>query len=211
MTTTSKPVDTGTDTGTDTRGSRERILESAIRLLRKQGYSSTGIKQIVEEGNAPLGSVYHHFPGGKDQLTIEAIETAGGRIGRTLAALGDVVDIPAAINNYFVVHAHRLRDSDWEFGCPIANVSQETAAGNEPIRDACTRVFAEWRTTLGAVFTAAGVPDRDAEELATFVLTSYEGALTMSRAMHDIQPLVVAGAAVASVVESHLDAVHRAR
>lgn len=201
------------DTGTgpkDAGGSRERILESAIRLLRRQGYASTGIKQIVEEGHAPLGSVYHHFPGGKEQLTIEAIEVAGERVRRTLATLGDVADVPAAVNNYFVVYAQRLRDSDWELGCPIANVSQETAAGHEPIRAACTRVFDSWRSTLGAVFTDAGVPERDAGELATFVLTSYEGALTMSRAVHDVQPMLVAGAAVASVVHSHLGDTPRA-
>jgi TetR/AcrR family transcriptional regulator, lmrAB and yxaGH operons repressor len=201
---------TRVDTGTDNRGSRERILEAAIRLLRRQGYASTGIKQIVEEGDAPLGSVYHHFPGGKEQLTIEAIETAGERIRRTLATLADVADVPAAVNNYFVVYAERLRDSAWELGCPIANVSQETAAGNEPIRAACTRVFDTWRETLARVFTDAGVAERDADELATFVLTSYEGALTMSRAVHDTRPLVVAGAAVASVVHSHLGDTPRA-
>jgi TetR/AcrR family transcriptional repressor of lmrAB and yxaGH operons len=194
----------------DARGSRERILDAAINLLRRQGYSATGIKQIVDEGNAPLGSVYHHFPGGKEQLAIEAIDTAGDRIGRTLASAGDVPDLPAAMNNYFVVHAHRLEDSGWELGCPIANVSQETATGNEPIRAACTRVFDSWRATLAEVFVSAGVAPRDADELATFVLTSYEGALTMSRAMHDIQPMLVAGAAVASVVHSHLGETPRA-
>ena len=192
------------------KGSRDRILDAAIRLLRRQGYAATGIKQIVEEGNAPLGSVYHHFPGGKEQLAIEAIEEAGARIGRTLATSADVDDLPAAMNNYFVVHAHRLRDSEWELGCPIANVSQETAAGNEPIRAACTRVFDSWRDTLAGVFASAGVPARDADELATFVLTSYEGALTMSRAMHDVQPMLVAGAAVASLVHSHLGDTPRA-
>ena len=196
MTTTTKPV--------ESPGSRERILDATIRLLRRQGYASTGIKQIVEEGNAPLGSVYHYFPGGKEQLAIEAIETAGERIRRTLDTVGDVPDIPAAMNNYFVLHGERLRDSEWDLGCPIANVSQETAVGNEEIRGACTRVFDSWRATLSAVFVKAGVPARDADELATFVLTSYEGALTMSRAVHDIQPMIVAGAAVAALVDSHL-------
>jgi len=197
-------------TTVESPGSRERILDAAIRLLRKQGYASTGIKQIVEEGAAPLGSVYHHFPGGKEQLAIEAIETAGERIRRTLAAAAEVPDIPAAMNNYFVVHAHRLRDSEWALGCPIANVSQETAVGHESIRAACTRVFDSWRSTLSEVFMRAGVAARDADELATFVLTSYEGALTMSRAVHDIQPMLVAGAAVASVVHSHLGDTPRA-
>jgi len=196
MTATTQPV--------EPPGSRERILDAAIRLLRRQGYASTGIKQIVEEGHAPLGSVYHHFPGGKEQLAIEAIETAGERIRRTLATTGAVPDIPAAMNNYFVVHAQRLRDSGWELGCPIANVSQETAVGNEAIRAACTRVFDSWRATLSEVFVHAGVVAREADELATFVLTSYEGALTMSRAVHDVRPMIVAGAAVASLVDSHL-------
>jgi TetR/AcrR family transcriptional repressor of lmrAB and yxaGH operons len=191
-------------TAADARDTRDRILDATIRLLRRQGYTATGIKQIVSEGDAPLGSVYHYFPGGKEQIGVEALMRSGDRMRQTLERAGDAPDLPAAINHYFVHHAERLRDSDYSRGCPIATVALETASDIEPIRRACEEVFASWRTTLAKVLRDAGVAEADAEPLATFVLSSYEGALTMSRALRDIQPMLTAGAAVASVLHAHL-------
>ncbi len=197
-------------TAVDARETRDRILDATIRLLRRQGYTATGIKQIVAEGDAPLGSVYHYFPGGKEQIGVEALARSGERIRRTIATAADAPDLPAAINNYFVVNAERLRDSDYQRGCPIATVALETASDNERIRKVCEDVFHCWQTTLAEVFTDAGIPAVDAEPLATFVLSSYEGALTMSRALRDIQPMLTSGAAVASVLHAHLGDAPRA-
>ena len=197
-------------TAADARDTRDRILDATIRLLRRQGYTATGIKQIVAEGNAPLGSVYHYFPGGKEQIGIEALARSGERIRSTIARAGDAPDLPAAINQYFVVNAERLRDSDYQRGCPIATVALETSSDIEPIRRVCEKVFASWQDTLTQVFVDAGIPSADAGPLATFVLSSYEGALTMSRALRDIQPMLTSGAAVASVLHAHLGDAPRA-
>ena len=197
-------------TAADARDTRDRILDATIRLLRRQGYTATGIKQIVAEGNAPLGSVYHYFPGGKEQIGIEALARSGERIRSTIARAGDAPDLPAAINQYFVINAERLRDSDYERGCPIATVALETSSDIEPIRHVCEDVFGSWQVTLTQVFVDAGIAESDAEPLATFVLSSYEGALTMSRALRDIQPMLTSGAAVASVLHAHLGDAPRA-
>jgi TetR/AcrR family transcriptional regulator, lmrAB and yxaGH operons repressor len=188
--------------GTDTR---DRILDATSHLLRRQGYAATGIKQIVAEGHAPLGSVYHYFPGGKEQIGAEALERAGEKIRRTIESAGDAPDLPAAINEYFAHNADRLRESDYRRGCPIATVCLEVSSDNERIRTVCEQVFASWQETLARVFVKAGIAEVDAAPLATFVLSSYEGALTLSRAMRSPEPLVITGAAVASVLLAHLD------
>ena len=197
-------------TAVDARETRDRILDATIRLLRRQGYTATGIKQIVAEGAAPLGSIYHYFPGGKEQIGTEALARSGERVRQTIARAADAPDLPAAINTYFVVNAERLRDSDYQRGCPIATVALETASDNERIRQVCEEVFNGWQVTLAQVFTGAGIREGDAGPLATFVLSSYEGALTMSRALRDIQPMLTSGAAVASVLHAHLGDAPRA-
>ncbi|MDQ1431084.1 MAG: hypothetical protein QOF40_1686 [Actinomycetota bacterium] len=191
-------------TATDARDTRDRILDATIRLLRRQGYTATGIKQIVAEGHAPLGSVYHYFPGGKEQIGAEALARSGEKIRRTIERAGEAPDLPAAINGYFTINAERLRDSDYERGCPIATVALETSSDIERIRQVCEDVFHGWQTTLAQVFVDAGIAEADAGSLATFVLSSYEGALTMSRALRDIQPMITSGAAVASVLHAHV-------
>jgi AcrR family transcriptional regulator len=197
-------------TSVDARDTRDRILDATIRLLRRQGYTATGIKQIVAEGQAPLGSVYHYFPGGKEQIGAEALARSGEKIRRTIERAGDAADLPAAINAYFTINAERLRDSDYERGCPIATVALETSSDIERIRKVCEAVFNDWQTTLAQVFVDAGIAAADAVPLATFVLSSYEGALTMSRALRDIQPMITSGAAVASVLHAHLGDAPRA-
>ena len=197
-------------TAVDARETRDRILDATVRLLRRQGYSATGIKQIVLEGDAPLGSVYHYFPGGKEQIGAEALARSGEKIRRTIERAGDAPDLPAAINAYFTINAERLRDSDYERGCPIAIVCLETASANERIRQVCEEAFNKWQVTLAQVFVDAGIAEADAGGLATFVLSAYEGALTMSRALRDIQPMITSGAAVASVLHAHLGDTPRA-
>jgi AcrR family transcriptional regulator len=197
-------------TAIDARETRDRILDAAVVLLRRQGYAATGIKQIVLEGDAPLGSLYHYFPGGKEQIGAEALARAGEKIRRTIETAGDAPDLPAAINAYFTINAERLRDSDYERGCPIATVCLETASVNERIRKVCEEAFNTWQVTLARVFVDAGIAEGDAGPLATFVLSSYEGALTMSRALRDVEPMITSGAAVASVLHAHLGDAPRA-
>ena len=197
-------------TAADARDTRDRILDATNRLLRRQGYTATGIKQIVAEGDAPLGSIYHYFPGGKEQIAIEALARVGERIRMGIASLANVADVPATVNAFFVHNAERLRDSDYQRGCPIATVALETSSDIERIRQVCEDVFKGWQDALTHVFTEAGIPEVDAAALATFVLSSYEGALTMSRALRDIQPMLTSGAAVASVLHAHLGDVSRA-
>jgi AcrR family transcriptional regulator len=191
-------------TAIDARDTRDRILDATVQLLRRQGYTATGIKQIVLEADAPLGSMYHYFPGGKEQIAAEALARSGERMRQTMERAGDAPDLPATINAYFTHNAERLRDSDYERGCPIATVALETSSDIERIRKVCEDVFHSWQVTLAKVFVDAGITEADAAPLATFVLSSYEGALTMSRALRDIQPMITSGAAVASVLHAHL-------
>jgi AcrR family transcriptional regulator len=184
---------------------RDRILDAATLLFRRQGYAATGIKEIVGEAGAPLGSLYHYFPGGKEQIAVEAVTRAGEKLRRTMEAAAEVPDLPAAVNAYFTVHAQRLADSDFELGCPIAMLALETASVNDRIRQVCEDVFDSWQSTLKHAFAASGIPDDDAGLLATFVLSSYEGALTLSRAFRNIEPMVTSGAAVAALLQERLD------
>ena len=170
-------------TATDARDTRDRILDATVRLLRRQGYTATGIKQIVAEADAPLGSIYHYFPGGKEQIGAEALVRAGERTRRTIAQAADLPDLPAVINNFFVYNAERLRDSDYAQGCPIATVALETASDNERIRKVCEDAFHGWQATLAGVFVDAGIAEVDAAPLRHVRALELRG-----RAHHEPRP-----------------------
>ncbi|MFI5054645.1 MAG: TetR family transcriptional regulator C-terminal domain-containing protein, partial [Acidimicrobiia bacterium] len=147
-----------------------------------------------------------YFPGGKEQIGAEAIARAGEKLRRTIALAADSPDLPGSINAYFAVNAQRLADSNYERGCPIAIVCLEISSVNERIRQVCEDVFNSWQVTLAQVFVDAGIAEVDAGPLATFVLASYEGALVLSRALRDVQPMLTSGEVVASVLRDHLRA-----
>src|ERR1700684_1952506 len=107
-----------------TMTTRDRIVQSSAELFRRQGFAGTGVKQIVAEASAPFGSLYHFFPGGKEQLGEEVIRSSGAlylQLFATVAAgASDVLD---AIQDFFDGAAQTLLETDYADACPIATVA----------------------------------------------------------------------------------------
>jgi AcrR family transcriptional regulator len=186
---------------------RERILDSSATLFRRQGYTATGVKQIVAEADAPFSSLYHFFPNGKDQLAAEAIHSSGQMFGELVGAVFDAApDILTGVRDCFSGAAETLRQTGYADACPIATVALEVAGTNEPLRIATAEVFERWITSATDRFTAEGIPAATARELAIGVIGALEGAFVLSRAMRSTEPLDVAGKHAAVVVEAALPA-----
>src|ERR1700704_1094752 len=126
-------------------GTRERIVQRSAELFRRQGFAGTGVKQIVAEASAPFVSLYHFFPGGKEQLGEEVIRSSGAIYGQLLDAFFKPgADPVAATRDFFAAAAQTLSDSDYADACPIATVALEVSSTNEPMRQACADVFESW-------------------------------------------------------------------
>ncbi|WP_044372870.1 TetR/AcrR family transcriptional regulator [Streptomyces noursei] len=170
--------------------SRRRILESAAELFHTQGYHATGLNQVVTASGAPKGSLYFHFPGGKEQLAAEALRMSGGDLrhvlGETVAGAPDPASAVDAVMDLLI---GLLTASAFQRGCPLAAVTLDAAADSEPIRLACAEGYDSWRTLLADFFTEQGLAADRADALATVVLASIEGALLLAKARHDTAPL----------------------
>ncbi|GAA2162874.1 TetR/AcrR family transcriptional regulator [Actinomadura napierensis] len=189
-----------------TSDTRTRLLEASAQLFREQGYAGTGLKQITAAGEAPWGSLYHFFPGGKEQLGAEAVAHSGGRYLKLFDIVFDGADgdFVRSVRDFFQLSVEALERSGWADGCPIATVALETASTSEPLRHACAEVFVSWQEAIARRLRAAGVPDGRAADLATYVLSAFEGALVLSRTAHDTRALKVTGGIVAETVRAAL-------
>jgi TetR/AcrR family transcriptional regulator, lmrAB and yxaGH operons repressor len=189
-----------------TRDTRTRLLEAGAQLFREQGYAGTGLKQITAVGEAPWGSLYHFFPGGKEQLGTEAVRHSGERYLRLFDLVFERAgqDVPQSVHGVFQLSAEALRTSDWADGCPIATVALEAASTSEPLRHACAEVFAAWEASIAGRLRGAGIAEQRAGDLATYVLSAFEGALVLSRAAHDVRPLNVTADVVAGTLRTEL-------
>ncbi|HUB35326.1 MAG TPA: TetR/AcrR family transcriptional regulator [Solirubrobacteraceae bacterium] len=184
---------------------KDRILDTTAELFRRQGYTGTGMKQIAAEAAAPFGSLYHFFPGGKEDLGREVIHTSGRLYIQLFATIAlDAPDVPSAVAAFFAGAADTLRETGYADACPIATVALEVASTNEPLRQATAEVFAEWIHAATAYFSHAGVPEPRARELALTMLNLLEGAFVFARAMRSTEPLEVAGAAAVETVRRAL-------
>ncbi|MEW2634569.1 TetR/AcrR family transcriptional regulator [Streptomyces sp. NPDC048389] len=180
---------------------RSRLLDATQQLIESGGYFNAGLNQVVAASGAPKGSLYFHFPGGKDQLVEESVRRGGREIARLMADLGAdaaghrTVDM---LTTLVQVLAGRLEESDWRKGCPIATVALEMAAASPSLQKACSEVYRSWETTLAERLTADGHPSPDGT--ATAVLCLIEGALVLARAHRSREPLDRAAHSIASLL-----------
>jgi len=184
---------------------RERILDASAELLRRNGYTGTGMKQVAEASGAPFGSVYHHFPGGKEQLGAETIRLAGtfyqDLVVGVMAAEPDPVN---AVIACFEGAAQTLIDTDYADACPIATVALEVASTNETLRKATADVFEQWLAMASGGFELYGIPKQRSREIGFMLLCQLEGAFLFSRAMRSTESMHIAGQAMAAVVREAL-------
>jgi AcrR family transcriptional regulator len=180
---------------------RDRIVERSAELFRRQGYTGTGVKQIVAEASAPFGSLYHFFPGGKQQLGQEVIRWSGAIYGQLIDAFfGPATDPVAATRDFFAAAADTLRDTDYADACPIATVALEVASTNEPMRQACAEVFNSWIDAATERLIESGLPRERSRSLVVSMLALLEGAFVLARTLRSTEPLEIAGAAATALV-----------
>ena len=186
---------------------RDRIVATSAELFRRQGFASTGVKQIVAEASAPFGSLYHFFPGGKVQLGAEVIRWSGGMYGELLGLFYTPgVDPVEATRNFFAAAAQTLVETDYADACPIATVALEVSSTSEPLREACAEVFEGWVALACAHLREAGIAPARARPLALSLIAALEGAFVLSRALRSTEPLEAAGEAAAARVAEALAA-----
>jgi AcrR family transcriptional regulator len=184
---------------------RTRIRAAASALFRRDGYSGTGLKRIAAESGAPFGSIYHFFPGGKEQLALDVVRTSGEEYMRMVLALLDSVPEPLeSLANAFRLAEHDLVATDYADACPIATLAMEVASSNETLRGATAQVFEGW-VAAGTDWFGRWTPDREvARWLAHSMIMLMEGAFVLSRATRDPEPLRAAGRAVVELARGAL-------
>ncbi|MGH3862887.1 TetR/AcrR family transcriptional regulator [Actinokineospora sp.] len=171
---------------TDTR---ERTLRTAATLFRTQGYHGTGLNQVLAEGGLPKGSLYFHFPGGKEQLAAEAVALGAGELCDWVSAILDAAPDPGAgLDAVIQGLAEHLTASDFNLGCPIGTVAPD---GGDLVRDACVSAFGAWQDVVREYLAGQGVSDPD--EVATTLLAALEGAQLLARTRRDTAPLYAVG------------------
>src|SRR3979409_1292226 len=164
---------------TDSKG---KTLAAAAKLFRQQGYHGTALHDILAAGGSPRGSLYFHFPNGKEEIGETALTLAGEAIRQAIAHAAEASE-SAEIFLVRIVRgmAADLERSDYREGCPIATTALETAAQSEVLGTATRNAFQKWELEIKRGLFRLGMPAGDADLVATLVLSQLEGALLLAR------------------------------
>ena len=173
--------------------------------MRQQGYAATGLKQIATTASAPFGSLYHWFPGGKQQLAEEVVRWAGeGYLLLIKAAIEASDDLVDCVRQFFIAAGEVLEATDYADACPIATVASEVASTNDTLRRATEDVFNSWLDTLTQRAVQAGATPKAGRAIAIQLVALIEGAFILSRASRSQEPMHAAADAAAGLVATAL-------
>jgi TetR/AcrR family transcriptional regulator, lmrAB and yxaGH operons repressor len=170
--------------------SKEKTLIAAARLFRRQGYHGTALHDILEAAGSPRGSLYFHFPKGKEEIGEMALTLAGEGVRQAIAAAAE----SSQTAEIFLTRIARgmaadLERSGYKEGCPIATTALETAAQSEALGAATGAAFRKWEQEIRRGLEHFGMPADDADAVATTVLSQLEGALLLARTYRSLEPM----------------------
>ncbi|GGH08083.1 MAG TPA: TetR/AcrR family transcriptional regulator [Oceanicaulis sp.] len=179
----------------ETHSTRERLIGAAARLFQERGYASTGLNDVLAAARAPKGSLYHHFPDGKEGLAVAAAALASERFLATICKdASDSGDATQMIARFASRLAGWLEQSGFKLGCPVATLTLEQAAVSDRLASTLSAAFSSWQDALAARLKADGISEHRSGELALLALCAIEGALVLARAKRSAAPVMeVAG------------------
>jgi AcrR family transcriptional regulator len=180
------------------RSTREAILTAAAELMRHKGYGAVGMKDIAQASGAPIGSLYHHFRGGKVQIVREALVNAGQAYALLIPSIvNEYTDLGEAIEGVFRQAADDMAGTGYANMCPVATVAAEVADTVEELRDTSASVFNDWVDGGAAYFCARGIDETLARDITLALVGALEGAFVLARTLRSSEPLLAAGRALA--------------
>jgi len=166
---------------------REKLVGVAATLFHEKGYHAVGLNEICAVGELPKGSLYYHFPKGKEQIAVAVIDAAKHQVASDLGeATSSAKSVDQFIDILLARFAQNLAQSDFNKGCPITTINLEMAGSSEPIRAACASAFAHWIDLCAAALMQTGIANEKAHDLAELIYASVEGAMILARAQRDV-------------------------
>ncbi|MFD3510818.1 TetR/AcrR family transcriptional regulator [Nocardia sp. NPDC058666] len=166
---------------------RCKLIRATRSLIESHGYFGAGLNQIVQDSGAPRGSLYFHFPGGKDELVVAALADSGTDIAAIIRTI-EATDARDFARKMLALLGDQLEASEWTIGCPVATVALDTAATNDVVQQACSATYRQWEDAIRERLVGFGHPEP--ERLTTVALALIEGGLVLARTHRSRQPLL---------------------
>jgi TetR/AcrR family transcriptional regulator, lmrAB and yxaGH operons repressor len=187
----------------DKPDSKEKTIIAAAKLLRRHGYNGTALSDILAAAGSPRGSLYFHFPKGKEEIAVAALAYAADSVRQAIAGAAET----SKSADEFLIRIARamaanLERSDFKEGCPIAPTAHEMSGTSEALTAAAGAAFQSWEQEIAAGLQSFHFNAERAKLLATVVLSQFEGALLLARTYRSLEPLQRAEESIRTLVQA---------
>jgi len=185
---------------------RDKILQSANELYREYGYRGTSMQQIIKHSGTAAGSVYHHFPGGKEEIAAAALTNSGASYQVLVqAVLTASPNLASGIAALFKSGAKVLQETDYLDPCPVGTVAREIANSHPKLRDVSHQVLQRWVNAASNLISNEVCEPERADDFAVLLVAAIEGGFLLSRTARSPEPMLAIGRSlVASLEESYV-------
>ena len=189
----------------ETRSTRARLIDAMVEALASRGYHGVGLAELLAAAQAPKGVLYHHFPGGKAELAVRAIEAVAEQMSADLEALIQEASEPLDAMTRWVDSAQtKLKESGFQSGCPLATIALESGKDDETIRRALHQAFTLLRERTTRVLAEFGLDSVSARGIAALIVSAYEGALLQARVAENVDTMSEATTALSELLRPRL-------
>ncbi len=179
---------------------RMKLIRTAAKLFQQQGYSATGVNQIIKDSETPRGSFYYYFPKGKEELAAETVRNAGKDISLILEnAFKTASSFPIGVDNITNKIGDWFEKTGFTAGCPITAIHLEKTPENSILTQVCQDVFSSW-VHIVERFAVSNGHESQAHELGEAVILGLEGAWILARAQQNKGPFTVVGKMIKSML-----------
>lgn len=180
---------------------RDILIGAMAACLQELGYRSTSTTQVLAETGVSRGSLYFHFPDGKEALAVAAVQAAGGQVAAWIdAEFAAAPDASTATGRLIDGFATNLRDSQFTKGCPVALCALEAGQEEPQLQEAVRSVYTNWQEKIRIGLVSHSLDASAAEHIAQLALVQIEGALLMARATRSLMPLELAKSAMIELI-----------
>jgi len=188
-----------------TSSAREDMLTTAVDLFAARGYEGVGIAELLAKSGSPRGSLYFHFPGGKEQIGAEVVARVGAEVAARFRGLHDSgVDLETFIDRVFKTTAKESKERNYTASCPMAAIATGFGNDNPKLAAAVRAAFASWEAEIHAAANARGMSESNASVFASAMLAAMEGAFVTSKALGSADPHKNASRAIRALANALL-------
>ncbi len=165
-----------------------RLIDAVLLSVREHGYAGTSMQKLLRDTGVSSSSLYYFFPGGKEELVASAIRTSGLRSAEQIAEVLAGYGLAKGLTLIFESSAREMEQHGFALGCPIGVPATEAPADSAAIQESVAEVFAAWTRAYADALRRDGRGEEEAEQLARFIVASFEGAVTIARATRSARP-----------------------